>query len=508
MNGQHVASPPHERTELASDTVRASDPATAPNDLWRLACRGGRHVRIAVARHPNCPHRALVRLAGDADEQVRNQVAAHTTATLPVFNDVLSRAGPHSSAYWRIAQNPAATAEILVWLAATRGAALRGLLLGNPSTPPDAASGLLAGADVEERQCLARRGDLDGATIEALTGDCSVAVRCAVASNPHMAAATLERLAADRYRSVRTCVADNWDTPGHVLDVLAADEATSPYVAHNPRTPPATLTALAVTAHRTGTLSAVLRHPACPPEAVAGVVSSAALRARHRAALLANKHTPPDVWAPAPGDDRYEWARILATNTGCPPVLLAALAGGSDQCRGNVAANAACPAVVQQWLAADTNSRVRERLANNPASTEETLRFLAADESPSVRVRVAGAANAAPDTFHALATDVDPHVIDAVAANAATPPAVLGRLAESPSCRPRVAVAANPSTGPATLARLAGDVSAEVRRHATRNAAQRGMRNVLGALRCDANEMVRRELCRAEVGPLNSDEAT
>ena len=468
-------------------------PTAAPDVLLAEAGSGNRIVRYAVAGHPNCPEGALWRLAGDPDRGVRRMVAAHTTSTPRVFAKLMAPGLCVDETYRWVAGNPAAPPRVLGMIAESGDVPVAGVLLANPSTPLGAKRRLLRVASVADRR---RAASLDGADerfLDVLSGDDCDSVRCAVASNPASSPATLMRLAADPLRCVRRCVADNWDAPGPVLTFLASDVDVAAFVAHNPNAPPAALrTVAAVEGRDRAVLAGVLRNVACPRDVVASVERRALTDDVLRLALLGNRYAPSVVFAPPSGGGVADWARLVATNPACPPGLLAAAARGSRECRGNVAANVACPVTVQERLASDVDDRVRWRLATNPQCHADSFATLAGDVSAAVRGAVA-AAPAPPGVLRSLACDGDDDVRDAVAANSKAPGDVLERFATSPRAGVRGLVAANPATPEGALAGLCGDVAAVVRGAVGANAARRRLAGVLARLASDPNEWLRRE---------------
>jgi hypothetical protein len=274
--------------------------------LWPPGCEGS----LTAASNPATSPADLTRLAGDHDAEVRKAVAGNPSTPGPVL------AATYASSLWRpiIAANPGISSELLVMMfienidggyysAHDGGSYSTGPILAalaaNPATPtdilydlaeesdevgatalknpklmtgeaqarlvetsmhlqtardhhtsPPVLSELATDSSVGVRRLVAENPNSPPMAILKLAGDGRDSVRLAVTRNPNVNAnvlsSVLSDLAGDDSTTVREAVARNRATPGRVLAFLSRDGNIDVRgdVAGNPSTPAATLSIL------------------------------------------------------------------------------------------------------------------------------------------------------------------------------------------------------------------------------------------------------------------------
>jgi hypothetical protein len=262
-----------------------------------------------------------------------------------------------------LAANPNAPPVLLFALAATYAAevaanpALSLLLLENPS--------LLASAPVNGLCALLAQPAMPPDWFEAAARHASPHVRRAVASSRRAPAAALLRLAGDDADVVLSAVAANPSAPAAALARLGrtALAGTLTYarialgcaVASNPRTPLATLEALA---GAPAFLPAVAGNPALPMALAEALVSDQ--KAEVRAALAARTDLPPRLLRRLAADPSPLVRAALAQHRHDPAVLLRLSLGTEGLVRRALLENPRTPAAAL------------ERLAHAPAGSHRT----------------------------------------------------------------------------------------------------------------------------------------
>ena len=262
----------------------ASNPATSPADLTRLAADHDAEVRKAVAGNPSTPGPVLA--ATYASSLWRPVIAANPGISpellVTIFIENIDGGyysahdgGSHSAApiLAALAANPATPIDILYDLA-EESDEVGATALENPKlmtgeararlvetsihlqtardhqTSPLVLSELAADSSVGVRRLVAENPNSPQLALLKLAADGRDSVRLAVTRNPNVNAAVLSSvlsdLAGDDNTTVREAVARNHATPGRVLAFLARDGNIDVRgnVAGNPSTPPATLSML------------------------------------------------------------------------------------------------------------------------------------------------------------------------------------------------------------------------------------------------------------------------
>lgn len=163
--------------------IEAEDPNTSSVRLRELAHSACEIVRRKVARNPNTPGETLRALLDDQDGWIA----------------------------WNLAQNKAASAELLGELVSRR--LFLAEVAGNRNTPGRLLSQLALEPGEQVRTAVAGNPGTPESVLTNLAGDRELGGRVSVARNPATPASLLEKLALDSEESVRRAVARNRNTP-------------------------------------------------------------------------------------------------------------------------------------------------------------------------------------------------------------------------------------------------------------------------------------------------------
>jgi hypothetical protein len=112
---------------------------------------------------------------------------------------------------WNLAQNPAATPELIDELVARRS--FLDKVAANRRAPARVLAQLAGDSDFQVRAAVALNPSTAAAVLHRLAGDPSVKVRWSVARNTAVQTQVLETLAKDKEEQVRRAVARNRNTP-------------------------------------------------------------------------------------------------------------------------------------------------------------------------------------------------------------------------------------------------------------------------------------------------------
>ena len=159
------------------------DPNTSAVRLRRLAMAACEVTRRWAARHPNTPADTLMAMLDDEDRWVP----------------------------WNLAQNPAATPELIDELVVRR--CFLDKVAANRSTPGRVLTQLAGEPDFRVRAAASLNPSTPAAALRQLASDASVKVRWSVARNTAAPPEVLEELARDKDEQVRRAVARNRNTP-------------------------------------------------------------------------------------------------------------------------------------------------------------------------------------------------------------------------------------------------------------------------------------------------------
>ena len=179
--------------KLASDSnadVRAAiaqNPDTYAHLLATLATDSHKEVRRATAGNPSTPLATLRILARDDARWVRQWVATNTSAPADLFVELLELATSETLRYIKdcIANNPAASPELLRTLAEDDDYNIRDGLAGNPSTPADVLEKLACADECRTRTRVAGNRAAPCTVLAALANDTDRQVRVAAAQTLH-----------------------------------------------------------------------------------------------------------------------------------------------------------------------------------------------------------------------------------------------------------------------------------------------------------------------------------
>lgn len=167
----------------SSPLIEAEDPNSSSVRLSELAQSACEIVRRNVARHPNTPGETLLVLLDDQDYWVA----------------------------WNLAQNKAASAELLGELVSRRLFLTE--VAGNRNTPGRLLSQLALDPSERVRSAVAGNPVTPESVLISLAGDNAPKVRLSLARNTAVSANLLEKLALDSEDDVRRAVARNRNTP-------------------------------------------------------------------------------------------------------------------------------------------------------------------------------------------------------------------------------------------------------------------------------------------------------
>jgi len=343
----------------------------------------------ALARHP--------------DREVRSQLAANPTGTVPaqILTDLAATGGtpPITScgACRGDASGSARCGEHAPGIEVIRMAALQ-----NPDTPISALIPIVDQVEPWARAVIAARTDLPPNLLESLADDMDTLVRIAVAENPGTPPHLMRALAHDQSTAVRRAVARNPTVPLDLLFELAAHTRFN-LRAGIPRIQSATdreLYGLAIS--RTAQVRALAAsHPDLPD----------ALRQRL-------------TWDPDPG---------VAKNLADHPALdaddlrlLAARHG--PRLYSAIARNLHSPSELLHTMARNSHSvpKVIREIARHPATEPRTLSICLTD--PYARHDAAAHPALPADQITALLDDADPATVSAAAGNPSLPRPVMRKL--------------------------------------------------------------------------------
>lgn len=163
------------------DELRAANtPAARLRHLATAACE---ITRRWTARHPNTPADTLMAMLDDEDCWVA----------------------------WNLAQNPAATPELIDELVARRHFVEQ--VAANRNAPGRVLTKLADEPDFRVRAAAALNPSTPAAALKKLAGDASMKVRWSLARNTAAPPEVLEKLALDKEEQVRRAVARNRNTP-------------------------------------------------------------------------------------------------------------------------------------------------------------------------------------------------------------------------------------------------------------------------------------------------------
>lgn len=166
-----------------------------------------------------------------------------------------------------------------------------------------------------------------------------------------------------------------------------------------------------------------------------------------RRSVAGNPNTPVPVLEELAKDGEEAVREAVARNPETPIRALEVL--GKDPCdsvRRGVSLNVRTPASLMEVLAKDSDSYVREELARSPNAPAPVLEKLCQDSAVRVREAVALNLGSPSSAFHALSTDRRASVRIAVAMNPACPAPILEALAEDTKLEIRDTVAQNHAT--------------------------------------------------------------
>ena len=247
----------------------------------------------------------------------------------------------------------------------------------------------------------------------------SMAARYQALKNPSLPVPTM-RAASAVYDGA---IAQNPSCPDDLLGEIAVNQSWAWAAVRHPRCPPQALARVALSPGH-ASLAAV-QNPACPPAVLEAVAS-----------------LPPGEYGPISQNARLGAA---LSNPAFPPHRLIEFADHTDKrVRRGVAANPNTDPQILAVLAKDPNPLVRRAAARNPATPSASTAGIAANDGGWINRR-------------------------AVAARPDAPSGILTVLAGDPKHQVRTAVAQNPNTDPQILGRLAADPRPSVRKAALKN---------------------------------------
>ena len=357
-------------------------------------------VRVAAAKHPQCPQSVLKRLTRDPDDEVRAAAATRARGGRGMFERLAGDTSPQVRA--AAAAHDNCPPDLVEALTVDSDHAICRAAEHNPVCPP---------------VVLERLADLAPQAKE--DGDAATYALTCVAGNPNASAQLLERVidnAPQVYMarwSVYKAAASNPACPPHLLERFVVDnqygQDLAERVATNPSTQPNTLKWLASNS-MPQTCFKVAAHPRCTAEVLE--ILAATTDPGVRAAAAKHPVCPPNLLKILAADKVTRVRAAAAKHPVCPPNLLNVLA--ADKAAGvRSAAALGCSADLLDALAADPDNRVRAAVAEHPACPTGLLEILAADTNPRVRRAAASSPLCPPQMLRRCRVDLNKMVRDA-----------------------------------------------------------------------------------------------
>lgn len=211
---------------LANDSARS---------LWGQAAVWG-----YVVTNPNCPTKALEKVARLDDKYHRRAVANHGNASAALL-EALSR-DEDRAVRGAVAGSSKCPQRTLLKLAQDEDLQVRCEVAKNPACPPKVRAEILdhialTGADSDVMVEVLMHPAVSAKVVSRLSQNKAKRVRQAIASRLDCPVACLKLLASDESLSVRSAVANNKSCPKRTLRVLANDDALLKALAANPACP-------------------------------------------------------------------------------------------------------------------------------------------------------------------------------------------------------------------------------------------------------------------------------
>ncbi|MFB7288645.1 hypothetical protein [Actinacidiphila glaucinigra] len=402
-----------------------------------------------LAGNPSLPRELVDRLIATSDGELAEALAERPDLTRA---QVVALAARDESAALRLAYGGRLTAADVDPVARPLVALA---MLDQRAGPPEWARTLAGSGSAEQRKQLAACPDLPEDVARALAADPETEVVAELAL--WTTSALLARLAEHPHAEVRRAVAFNEAAPPHVLAALLDGDAL----------PPAR------------SCRVCEGEPDLPWDHCEGAHESTVHAMRY--AALCNPATPATAAAAFAGHPSWLLRRELAARTDLPPQVYTRLAADTDaRIRARLADNPAIGEALIRVLATDDDDVVRQRLAHHPAVPLDVLRRLAAtvrtgpallpriaaaspaetaelaaSPDPAVRMLPARRTDLPDDIRDALTRDPDAKVVAAVASHPGLTEARLASMVDRHGLRVAARVAANPDATAALLERLA-----------------------------------------------------
>lgn len=509
----------------------ALDPATAPEQLRRLASSPQSEVRRAVAANPNTPEEVLGRLLVHFPEEVLGNpvldlllvVNPNLLAELPEFarNSLLGHPGASEGfARWAVKngeingllsvlRNPAAPLELIEPLqrhpvfAVAEAAQMHVGLEASPL--PSALWWADAPADTFELRGLVMSGLMPVWLAPRLVREPDVLLRQSLADSPYSTEEVLEALLFDEDEEVRKAARGNARVAAKSVELLRwlegggreeeSDGITgvgtpfpfplSPSSDPSPP-PPADFPPFELLAKgHVWMRQLVARHAGCSGELLERFVADDDWRVR--AAAAQNPRLGAEFLEALARDLDRDVRLAVAGRRDVPLATLERLcADEHEDVRKAALANPEAPRGLLELLerlqqgdtglgAGDLERLSRhghwagQMVAAHPNAPAPTLERLAQEGDWHTRMAAARNPQAAPDLLALMAADHDPEVRQAVAAHPGVPVGSLGALCADDQPEVRVRVALNPATPASLLYRLARDEHWKVRQAVAAN---------------------------------------
>ena len=183
--------------------------ASQTGDGGRSAAESSSMNPFTESANPLTSSSRLRELAQDSSELVRRRVAGNPSTPIDILFALLE--DPDCWVAWNLAQNRAASPELLIELAARR--LFLEKVASNHRSPGRLLAQLAREPDQGIREAVAVNPMTPASVLEELAGASELRVRWCVARNTSAAGALLERLASDSEEKVRQAVARNRNTP-------------------------------------------------------------------------------------------------------------------------------------------------------------------------------------------------------------------------------------------------------------------------------------------------------
>jgi len=373
-----------ELAALNADLARlvASNSATPPEVLYKLAKFRHYSIRKNLAANPNTPTDVLLKLGKYFPEELLNN---------PVWSLLLLE---NMNLFKQILKD---TKLLLRLLTYDSNRLLMETIENDKILIPE----LWLQKSAEHRSsdvccCIATHPKTPISVLEKLALSASYDVRKEIARNPNTPVTLLEKLVIDEHQYVRREVACNPNTPVNLLEKLAENEKSyivSTAIASNIKTPSYILENFIIKqyiCYNDFELSCLLPQVISNPNTPAYIIEKLAEKSvwQVREIVARNLNTPAYILEKLAEKNVWQVRKLVACNPNTPPYILEKLAEDDEPAvRKSVASNSKTPAYGLEKIAEFDVDKwwILKAIANNPNTSINVLVKLAESKFPSVR---------------------------------------------------------------------------------------------------------------------------